>query len=115
MATGYEQARSIGAALAGDWTAACDVQLKLPETGVCSAALGVRAIAESFGLAPDVPARLIAATTRHLSAHTSPADAVLAAANELGIESAAALRLAAFTAEQFGEATATAALEGSAV
>ncbi|MFD8565269.1 hypothetical protein ACFV1N_49105, partial [Streptosporangium canum] len=47
MATGYEQARSVVAALAGDWTAARDVQLELPETGVCSATLGVRAIAES--------------------------------------------------------------------
>ncbi|MEU6019922.1 FAD-dependent oxidoreductase [Micromonospora sp. NBC_01739] len=36
MATGYEQVRSIAAALAGDWTAARDVQLDLPETGVCS-------------------------------------------------------------------------------
>jgi len=38
MATGYEQARSVVAALAGDWTAARDVQLDLPETGVCSSA-----------------------------------------------------------------------------
>lgn len=36
MATGYEQARSVAAALAGDWAAADDVQLELPETGVCS-------------------------------------------------------------------------------
>ena len=36
LATGYEQARSVVAALAGDWTAARDVQLDLPETGVCS-------------------------------------------------------------------------------
>jgi hypothetical protein len=36
MATGYEQARSVAAALAGDWEAARDVQLDLPETGVCS-------------------------------------------------------------------------------
>jgi len=35
MATGYEQARSVVAALAGDWTAARDVRLDLPETGVC--------------------------------------------------------------------------------
>lgn len=35
MATGYEQARSVVAALAGDWDAARDVQLNLPETGVC--------------------------------------------------------------------------------
>ncbi|GAA1782072.1 NAD(P)-binding domain-containing protein [Luedemannella flava] len=39
LATGYEQARSVVAALAGDWTAARDVQLDLPETGVCSSDL----------------------------------------------------------------------------
>jgi hypothetical protein len=36
MLTGYEQVRSIAAALAGDWEAAKDVQLELPETGVCT-------------------------------------------------------------------------------
>jgi len=36
MATGYEQARSVVAALAGDVAAADEVQLVLPETGVCS-------------------------------------------------------------------------------
>jgi thioredoxin reductase len=35
LATGYEQARSVVAALAGDWAAARDVRLDLPETGVC--------------------------------------------------------------------------------
>ncbi|MBF4992748.1 NAD(P)-binding domain-containing protein [Arthrobacter gandavensis] len=40
MATGYEQVRSIAAALAGDQQAADDVQLVLPETGVCSTDLG---------------------------------------------------------------------------
>ncbi len=36
LLTGYEQVRSVVAALAGDWQAAWDVQLVLPETGVCS-------------------------------------------------------------------------------
>jgi thioredoxin reductase len=36
MATGYEQVRSVVAGLAGDWAAADDVQLDLPETGVCN-------------------------------------------------------------------------------
>ena len=36
LATGYEQVRSVVAALAGDLAAADDVQLVLPETGVCS-------------------------------------------------------------------------------
>jgi len=43
MATGYEQARSVVAELSGDPVAARQVQLVLPETGVCSvtpAALG---------------------------------------------------------------------------
>lgn len=35
LATGYEQVRSIAAALSGDWQAAHQVQLQLPETGVC--------------------------------------------------------------------------------
>ncbi len=38
MATGYEQVRSIVAAIAGDIAAADDVRLELPETGVCSTA-----------------------------------------------------------------------------
>lgn len=36
MATGYEQARSVVAYLAGDFAAAARVELDLPETGVCS-------------------------------------------------------------------------------
>lgn len=36
LATGYEQARSVVAWLAGDRAAAEDVQLDLPQTGVCS-------------------------------------------------------------------------------
>jgi len=40
MATGYEQVRSIAAAMAGDRAAADEVHLNLPETGVCSTDLG---------------------------------------------------------------------------
>jgi thioredoxin reductase len=40
LATGYEQVRSVVAALAGDWEAARELQLELPETGVCSDDLG---------------------------------------------------------------------------
>jgi thioredoxin reductase len=40
MATGYEQVRSVVAALAGDWEAARKVELHLPETGVCSSGAG---------------------------------------------------------------------------
>lgn len=46
LATGHEQVRSIVAALAGDWEAARDVQLELPETGVCSGPGLARSVAE---------------------------------------------------------------------
>ncbi|BCJ75215.1 flavoprotein [Catellatospora sp. IY07-71] len=66
MATGYEQARSVVAALAGDWAAARDVQLELPETGVCSssAALGADDDASCCG-APEPAAQ--AAVSRGLA------------------------------------------------
>ncbi len=50
LATGYEQVRSIAAHLAGDRAAADDVQLHLPETGVCSTDLGAREAAETYGV-----------------------------------------------------------------
>jgi len=40
MLTGYEQVRSIVAAIAGDMQAALDTRLVLPETGVCSGSAG---------------------------------------------------------------------------
>jgi thioredoxin reductase len=40
MATGYEQVRSIVAAIDGDMEAASKVELELPETGVCSSDAG---------------------------------------------------------------------------
>jgi len=40
LRTGYEQVRSIVAALAGDWEAARRVELELPATGVCSGEVG---------------------------------------------------------------------------
>ncbi|MHA7263757.1 NAD(P)-binding domain-containing protein [Arthrobacter sp. TMN-37] len=40
LATGYEQVRSVAAALAGDHQAADTVHLELPETGVCSTDAG---------------------------------------------------------------------------
>jgi hypothetical protein len=57
MLTGYEQSRSVAAALAGDLVAADDVQLLLPETGVCSSALtGVEAEASSGCCGGPAPA-----------------------------------------------------------
>ena len=40
LATGYEQARSVAAMIAGDRAAALRVELDLPETGVCKSDLG---------------------------------------------------------------------------
>ena len=37
MATGFEQVRSIAAGIAGDWSAARQVKLVLPESGACGA------------------------------------------------------------------------------
>ncbi|GAA3828436.1 NAD(P)-binding domain-containing protein [Sphaerisporangium flaviroseum] len=59
MATGYEQVRSVVAALAGDWEAARDVQLELPETGVCSSNLA-EAQEKRVGLATGVSGGLLA-------------------------------------------------------
>jgi hypothetical protein len=47
LATGYEQVRSIAAALAGDAEAAARIELHLPSTGVCSTELGDREAAET--------------------------------------------------------------------
>ncbi|MDP9816758.1 hypothetical protein J3R04_002728 [Spirilliplanes yamanashiensis] len=98
MATGYEQVRSVAAALAGDLAAADDVQLDLPETGVCSATLGAentaRELAARFRVTPDVPVRLAAATVALLPAAASTGDAVRAAAEQIGLDPETALRMA---------------------
>ncbi len=47
MATGFEQVRSVVAAIAGDFAAADRVELDLPETGVCSAPAPVSAASNS--------------------------------------------------------------------
>ncbi|WP_283136012.1 FAD-dependent oxidoreductase [Rhizohabitans arisaemae] len=58
MATGYEQVRSVVAALAGDWEAARDVRLELPETGVCSSNLA-EAQEQRVGLATGISGGLL--------------------------------------------------------
>ncbi|WP_327634573.1 NAD(P)-binding domain-containing protein [Kribbella sp. NBC_00482] len=55
LATGYEQARSVVAALAGDWESARDVQLDLPETGVCSSNLAFGESAEAGSCCGPTP------------------------------------------------------------
>ncbi|SEB84808.1 Thioredoxin reductase [Rhizobiales bacterium GAS188] len=49
LLTGYEQVRSVAAALAGDLAAADDVRLVLPETGICSAQLPSAVLEVSAG------------------------------------------------------------------
>ncbi|GAA4044297.1 FAD-dependent oxidoreductase [Arthrobacter methylotrophus] len=58
LATGYEQVRSVAAALAGDREAAETVQLELPETGVCSSDIGT-----SCEVPAAVPAGFVAETS----------------------------------------------------
>lgn len=58
MATGFEQARSVVAAIAGDFEAADRVELDLPETGVCSVSgSATEGITDGSccGTAPDAP------------------------------------------------------------
>jgi hypothetical protein len=47
LRTGYEQVRSVVAALAGDWVSARNVELVLPETGVCSVNRGAEPESEA--------------------------------------------------------------------
>ncbi len=58
LATGYEQVRSVVAALVGDWEAARDVQLNLPETGVCSTDFVDDVTEGAACCGPSVPASL---------------------------------------------------------
>lgn len=59
MATGFEQARSVVAAIAGDLEAADRVELDLPETGVCGISVPGASAAES-SCCGDSPAPLVA-------------------------------------------------------
>ncbi|PFG40254.1 thioredoxin reductase [Georgenia soli] len=53
LATGYEQVRSVAAHLAGDERAARELELSLPETGVCSTTLPVLDLEGHAVVAPD--------------------------------------------------------------
>jgi hypothetical protein len=83
MLTGYEQARSVVAAIAGDWDAARRVELVLPETGVCSldrspqaatsSCCGPTAAAEPVAAAIGAPAgtRQVVMTPERSTSHAS--------------------------------------------
>ncbi|NJP31908.1 FAD-dependent oxidoreductase [Micromonospora thermarum] len=84
MATGYEQVRSVVAALAGDWDAARDVQLDLPETGVCNSNPGDSTSTDTCcgptpaetvgkGLATAVAGGLLSAPLNLISLDVAPA------------------------------------------
>jgi hypothetical protein len=62
MATGYEQVRSIAAALAGDTEAADAVELELPETGVCSTSIQADSSAANACCGAPVPVSIGFAT-----------------------------------------------------
>ncbi len=64
MRTGYEQVRSVVAALAGDMEAARRVELVLPETGVCSSGPGGACCVsdEKYGIAPKHGLELLSLT-----------------------------------------------------
>lgn len=57
LLTGYEQVRSVVAALAGDLTAADNVQLVLPETGVCTTTFSVEGSSGAGCCGGPAPAR----------------------------------------------------------
>jgi thioredoxin reductase len=71
MLTGYEQARSVVAAIAGDWDAARRVELVLPETGVCSLDRGPDVA--SSACCGSGPAEPVAVTLGALGTSTSRA------------------------------------------
>ncbi|HMN27311.1 MAG TPA: NAD(P)-binding domain-containing protein [Caldilineaceae bacterium] len=58
LATGYEQVRSVVAALVGDWQAAAEVKLELPETGVCGLPASVDANGLGGGCCGSLAARV---------------------------------------------------------
>ena len=99
MATGYEQVRSIAAALVGDFDDADDIQLNLPETGFCGTGISAeqagRDIAARLGIDPELPGALAAATIALLPTTASTTDAVRAAAAQLGVDPELAMQIAA--------------------
>jgi N-acetylglutamate synthase-like GNAT family acetyltransferase len=90
MATGFEQARSVVAAIAGDLVAADRVELDLPETGVCSTSgSATEGLGAQSCCGPSEPAKATAAGSCGTSSSCStpasdPAPVVAAAAGCCG-------------------------------
>ncbi|MGQ3054724.1 MAG: flavoprotein, partial [Roseateles sp.] len=78
MATGFEQARSVVAAIAGDLAAADRVELELPETGVCSLSTAPEA-AGSGCCGPEPQAAAVAAPQRGCAPKPVPLPAAMPA------------------------------------
>jgi thioredoxin reductase len=92
LATGYEQVRSVVAALVGDWQAAAEVQLALPETGVCGvpASVDANGLSQGSSCCGDVAvastASLISLDLPAFNLELSPATAIAEAASCCGVE-----------------------------
>jgi thioredoxin reductase len=72
MLTGYEQARSVVAAIAGDWEAARRVELVLPETGACSLDSSTQGASSCCGSAERIAPEVTVAAGASASAAHSP-------------------------------------------
>jgi thioredoxin reductase len=90
LLTGYEQVRSVVAAIAGDWEAARRVELHLPETGVCSTGVtdeelaGAADCCESIAAAPG----MLAAEAAPRCGCASAGDTPVAASPPLALRAA---------------------------
>lgn len=71
MITGYEQARSVVKALAGDTEAASRVELDLPETGVCTTDFGAEPVG-SAGCCAPVPLVALGSNTTTTTSGCGP-------------------------------------------
>jgi thioredoxin reductase len=85
LATGYEQVRSVVAALVGDWEAARDVQLNLPETGVCSTNLAGEGAA-CCGTTSSQPALVSLSAIQVFGSGLQPVVALQTASRECGCD-----------------------------
>ncbi|HEU4518488.1 MAG TPA: flavoprotein, partial [Microvirga sp.] len=91
MLTGYEQVRSVAAALAGDMAAADDIHLVLPETGVCATTAGAGIQGTSGCCAGPAPAEMDPCGTADMEAGANAGQGCgCGAAQRAGPEKAAA-------------------------